>query len=29
MDISQPTFNNHIRAAQRKLYRRLFERDAV
>jgi GAF domain-containing protein/predicted DNA binding protein len=29
MDISQPTFNNHLRSAQRKLYRRLFEREAV
>ncbi len=25
MDITQPTFNNHLRAAQRKLYRQLFE----
>jgi GAF domain-containing protein/predicted DNA binding protein len=29
MDISQPTFNNHLRTAQRKLYRRLFEQEAV
>ncbi|MFC7195183.1 helix-turn-helix domain-containing protein [Halosimplex aquaticum] len=25
MDISQPTFNTHVRAAQRKLCRQLFE----
>jgi predicted DNA binding protein len=27
MDISQPTFTHHLRTAQRKLCRELFERD--
>ncbi|MCU4801167.1 MEDS domain-containing protein [Halobacteria archaeon HArc-gm2] len=29
MDISQPTFNGHLRSAQRKLCRRLFDADSV
>jgi len=29
MDISQPTFNGHLRSAQRKLCRRLFDADEV
>ncbi len=29
MDISQPTFNAHLRTAQRKLCRRLFETDPI
>lgn len=29
LDITQPTFNSHARAAQRKLFRHLFEEDSL
>jgi hypothetical protein len=29
MEITQPTFNNHLRTAQRKLYQRLFDTDSA